>query len=111
MDGNSLTIVYHSNCDPSLELIKLSKDLKGYDITYIDIYKDNFETELVIDVVPILIINHDVFKGEKAFNKIKELNNKGKKVLNRTGINMYKNMFVAPPDDEKTKKKQVKFDE
>jgi hypothetical protein len=75
---NSITIVYHRDCKASTDFIILAAELRNYDIEYIDIKTDKFETEINIDVVPFIIIDNKetgIFKGRAAFSKIEELKN------------------------------------
>ena len=83
----SMIVVFHKECKASTDFIILVSKLQGYDIDYIDIKTDKFETDINIDVVPLLIINNketNIYKGKDAFNKIEELikNPIKKQVLN-----------------------------
>lgn len=104
----SITIVFHRDCRASTDIISKMDDLSGYKIDYIDIYSDKFESDIEIDIVPIIIIdNNDIYKGKDAFDKIEELK-KGKtpKKMGKRGI--YQNVKIAP-EDSGSKKKSVKI--
>jgi len=77
MESLSIVVVYHPNCKASTDfLIKVSK-LTAADIEYINIKDDKIDTDINIDVVPLMIVNNDensIFKGESAFKKVDELN-------------------------------------
>tara|TARA_B100000035_G_C20995034_1_gene552069 strand:- start:690 stop:1010 length:321 start_codon:yes stop_codon:yes gene_type:complete len=97
----SITLVYHSKCQASINILPLLKEIKNYDVDYIDIHTDKIETDIKIDVVPILILNNEhIFKGKEAFDKIKDLN---KKPNGKIGKPMYKSISIAPPDDSNKK--------
>jgi hypothetical protein len=108
----NFTVVYHQKCEASLEFVaKSRKFLERYNIEYIDIYSEEFETEIIIDVVPILVQGSDVYKGKEAFDKLDNMDNisdnsnlTGKK----SSKNLYTGLFVAPPDTGNEKK--VTFD-
>jgi hypothetical protein len=74
--STSLIVVYHRDCKASTDFIILASKLTTYDIEYIDIKTDKFETDIIIDVVPMIIIDNKengIFKGKNAFSKIEEL--------------------------------------
>ena len=73
---NSMIVVFHKDCKASTDFIALVSKLQGYDIDYVDIKTDKFETDINIDVVPLIIIDNKesgIYKGKEAFNKIEEL--------------------------------------
>ena len=76
MGSLSIVVVYHPNCKPSTDfLIKVSK-LTEANIEYINIKDEKIETEINIDVIPLMIVNNDpnsIFKGKQAFDKVDEL--------------------------------------
>lgn len=113
MSLGSLVIVYHKDCEPSLELLKNVKELENFDIETIDIATEQCETEIKIDVVPILVVNNvDIFRGKDAFDKVNELiktsNEKPKHgIMNRKSSvkrPLYSRNIVLPPPDDNTKK-------
>jgi hypothetical protein len=72
--ASSIIVVFHKDCTPSTDLVFRASKLQNYNIEYIDVKTDKFESELVIDVVPLIIVdNKDIFKGKDAFDKIEEL--------------------------------------
>ncbi len=110
----SITVVFHKDCQASVDIISKVLELKDYKIDYkidyIDIYHDEFESDIEIDVVPIIIVdNSEVYKGKDAFDKIEQLKNppKSKKVR---GPGMYnRSITIAPEDSSSSKKKSVKI--
>jgi hypothetical protein len=76
MEEETITVIYHEECKPSMNFLDLIKNLNGYKIILIDIVKDNFDTDLDIDIIPFMCIGNkrsEIFKGKEAFNKIEEL--------------------------------------
>jgi hypothetical protein len=72
----NLVVVYHPKCKPSTDFIIKTKQLKGIDIEYINILDDKIETQIEIDVVPLIIVDndeHQIYKGKRAFDKLDEL--------------------------------------
>ena len=75
MSNPSMKVVYHPNCEASTNFIINISKLKNYNIEYINL-KDDIETSIVIDVVPLIIIDNDpskIFKGKNAFDKLESL--------------------------------------
>ncbi len=76
MGSLSIVVVYHPNCKPSTDfLIKVSK-LTNADVEYINIKDEKIDTEIDIDVIPLMLVNNDpnsIFKGKQAFDKVDEL--------------------------------------
>lgn len=107
-----ITVVYHNKCGISLDFVaKTRKFLETHDIEYIDIDKEEFESSIEIDVVPILVQGSMIFKGKDAFDKLENLNNTNNKTLQnnkKTSGSLYSNLYIAPPDTGKEKK--VTFD-
>lgn len=103
MSITSLTVIYHSRCGPSMELLTKIRPLQEkYQINIIDYEEvDSAKTNIKVEKVPVLVVNDsDVLIGKKAFDKIDEiLNFKPKK----KGV-MYENLFIAPPDTGEKKK-------
>jgi len=79
MEPLSIVVVYHPNCKASTDfLISVSK-LKDAEIEYINIKDVSIQTDIDVDVVPLMIIDNDaskIFKGKFAFDKVEELVNK-----------------------------------
>jgi len=72
----NLVVVYHPKCKPSTDFIIKTKQLKDVDIEYINILEDKIETQIDIDIVPLIILDndeHQIYKGKKAFDKLDEL--------------------------------------
>lgn len=90
MKVENLVLVYHPKCKASTDLIVKTKDLKEVNVDTVDISQDEIETDLEIDVVPLIIIDQDpskVFKGKDAFDKIDEIleTSKSKNVFGKSG--------------------------
>lgn len=100
----SVTVIYHQKCQASLNILPMLKEVKNYEIDYIDLSVDKVEADINLDVVPMLIIdNNDIFRGKQAFDKIEELKTKpGGKM----GKKMYRPISIAP-EDESNKKTPV----
>lgn len=97
----SITIIYHQKCQASLNILSMLKDISNYEIDYIDLSVDKVETDINIDVVPMLIIdNKDIFRGKQAFDKLEELK---KKPSGKMGKKMYRPISIAPEDDSNKK--------
>ena len=105
----SIIVVFHKDCQASVNIISKLNDLSGYSVEYIDIYNDKFEADIDIDVVPIIIINDtEVYKGKEAFDKIEELKmgKSSSKKMGKRGL--YQPVKIAP-EDNGGKKKQVRI--
>jgi hypothetical protein len=104
---NTLTIIFHKDCKASTDLILMASKLPDYEIEYIDIGTDKFETEIVIDVVPIIIIDNKesgMYKGKNAFDKIQELiENPVKKPPTNSLKYGFTNTFVEDVKDKSQK--------
>ena len=110
MNTLNLVVVYHPRCKASTDfIIKVSK-LSMAEIEYINIESDRFETELDLDVVPLMIINNDpsqIFRGERAFLKIDELIKKdsvepsNKKETKSGGVQYGRKVNFVEQSDEK----------
>jgi hypothetical protein len=73
---SSIIVVFHKDCKASTDFIVLVSKLQHYEIEYIDLKTDKFETDINIDVVPLIIIDNkesNIFKGKDAFDKIEDL--------------------------------------
>tara|TARA_B100001287_G_scaffold41932_1_gene30980 strand:- start:1193 stop:1543 length:351 start_codon:yes stop_codon:yes gene_type:complete len=95
MGSLNIVVVYHPNCKASTDfLIHVSKLSHDTVLEYINIKEDKIETEIDVDVVPLMIINNDpsqIFKGKSAFDKIDNLiaNKPVKTSKKETGGNTY----------------------
>ena len=75
----SIVVVYHPNCKASTDFLILVSKLTDAEIEYINIKDVSIQTEIDVDVVPLMIIDNDpskIFKGKYAFDKVDELINK-----------------------------------
>lgn len=79
MDPKSLVLVYHPKCKASTDLLVKSKQLKDISVEYINILEDTIETDIVIDTVPLIILDNSpdsIHIGKEAYDKIETLINK-----------------------------------
>ena len=79
MDPKSLVLVYHPKCKASTDLLVKTKQLKDISIEYINIAEDTIETDIVIDTVPLIILDNSpdsIHIGKEAHDKIEKLINK-----------------------------------
>ena len=108
MSVSSITVVYHPKCSASVNFLIKTKEIKDVDIQYINYIEDSFESDIDIDIVPLIIINNDisqVFKGLKAYHKLEEIkhnNNTSKK--NKTVLSYGNKQVTFMPDDGKKTK-------
>tara|TARA_B110000444_G_C18831335_1_gene593417 strand:+ start:1276 stop:1623 length:348 start_codon:yes stop_codon:yes gene_type:complete len=109
MGSLNIVIVYHPNCKASTDfLIQVSK-LQDAELEYINIKEDKIDTEINVDVVPLIIINNDpskIYKGKYAFDKINDLiaNKPVKNVKKETGGVKYgKGVTFVEQSDKKEK--------
>ena len=73
MSITSLSVIYHSRCGPSMELLTKIRPLQEkYQINIIDYEEvDSAKTNITVEKVPVLVVNDsDVLIGKKAFEKI-----------------------------------------
>lgn len=106
-----IVVLYHSKCEASLNFIALTETLKkDIKIEYIDLHTDSIETEIKVDVVPLMILNNNsllVFRGKECFEKITDIienskpNNSNRK---KKGVNY--NKPVKFIEDEKFESKK-----
>jgi hypothetical protein len=79
MDPKSLVLVYHPKCKASTDLLVKTKQLKDISVEYINIAEDTIETDIVIDTVPLIILDNSpdaIHIGKEAYDKIEKLINK-----------------------------------
>lgn len=103
MSITSLTVIYHSKCAASMELLTKIKPLQEkFQVNIIDYEEvDSSKTNINVEKVPVLVINDsDVLVGKNAFDKVDEIINFKPK---KKGA-MYQNLFIAPPDTGEKKK-------
>ncbi len=100
MEKNSLVLIIHSQCNASLS-VKNKFIMNNIDVQIIDLEFQTVETQLELDLVPILVIdNNKVLKGKSVFDYLDELilnknapQNNGKKKSS-----LYSNLYIAPSD-------------
>ena len=110
MDSLSIVVVYHPNCKPSTDFLIAASKLTSADLEYINIKDDSIETDIDVDVVPLMIIDNDpskIFKGKAAVDKITDLVEKSKNVNNVNkdsgGIKYGKSVKFVEQSDKKEK--------
>lgn len=109
MDSLNIVVVYHPNCKASTDfLIQVSK-LQDAELEYINIKEDKIETEINVDVVPLIILNNDpskIYKGKSAFDKLNDLiANKPVKTAKKEtgGVKYGKGVTFVEQSDKKEK--------
>jgi len=113
MSVSNVTVVYHPKCEASMNFLIKTKELTDINIDYINYKEDSFESDIEIDVIPLIILNNDVsqiFKGKKAFDKLDEI--KVNKVPSKKrGLLSYGNKPVTfMPEDSSQKKVKIDLD-
>ena len=76
MSVSDITVVYHPKCEASMKFLINTKELTDIEITYINYKEDSFESDIEIDLIPLIILNNDVsqiYKGKRAFDKLEEI--------------------------------------
>ena len=108
MSVSNITVVYHPRCSASMDFLIKTKELNDIDIQYINYLEDSFESDIDIDIVPLIIINNDmsqIFKGKEAFIKLDEIKNNNKTSKKIKSALSYGNKHVTfMPDDGKKQK-------
>tara|TARA_B100000575_G_C22804033_1_gene474254 strand:- start:257 stop:604 length:348 start_codon:yes stop_codon:yes gene_type:complete len=109
MDSLNIVVVYHPNCKASTDfLIRVSK-LQDAELQYINIKEDKIDTDINIDVVPLIIVNNDpskIYKGKAAFDKVNDLitNRPVKSAKKETsGVKYGKGVTFVEESDKKEK--------
>lgn len=112
MSVSNVTVVYHPKCEASMNFLIKTKELTDITIDYINYKEDSFESDIEIDVIPLIILNNDVsqiFKGKRAFDKLEEIKvNKVPSKKNK-GLLSYGNKTVTFMHEDSSQKK-VKID-
>tara|TARA_Y100001958_G_scaffold99897_1_gene69204 strand:+ start:2170 stop:2538 length:369 start_codon:yes stop_codon:yes gene_type:complete len=114
MKVENLVLLYHPNCKASTDLIVKTKDLKEVNVDTVDISQDEIETDLEIDVVPLIIVDQDpnkVFKGKDAFDKIDQIleTSKSKNAFGKSGSGglKYGSSFNFVEEESSDKKQSI----
>jgi len=113
MNVSNITVVYHPKCEASMNFLIKTKELTGIEIDYINIKEDSFESDIQIDIIPLIILNNDIsqiFKGRIAFDKLEEI--KVNKIPKKSkGSLSYGNKSVTfMPEDGSQKKVKIDLD-
>jgi len=112
MGSLNIVVVYHPNCKASTDfLIQVSK-LQDTELEYINIKEDKIESEINVDVVPLIIINNDpskIYKGKSAFDKLNDLiaNKPVKTAKKGTGVGKYGKGVTFEEQGDKKEKKEL----
>ena len=64
----SITLVYHSKCQASTNILPLLKEIKNYDVDYIDIHTDKIETDIkdhIVNAVDQLSMAYQLTGGKQ----------------------------------------------
>jgi hypothetical protein len=114
MKVENLVLVYHPECKASTDLIVKTKDLTDVNVETVDISQDEIETDLKIDIVPLIILDQDpnkVFKGKEAFDKIEEIKeaSKSKNTFGKSGGSglKYGSSFKFVEEESSDKKQSI----
>jgi len=105
---SNFTYIYHSDCEPSNTLYKLVNEKIKTEIDYINLKTDTIESTIEINSVPMLIVdNQTILLGKEAFDFVEKINDN--KTNGKKRNNLYKDLYVAPPEDS-VNKKRVTFE-
>jgi len=112
MDPKSLVLVYHPKCKASTDLLVKTKQLKDISVEYINIAEDTIETDIVIDTVPLIILDNSpdsIHVGKEAHDKIEKIiNNMNKPVYGKSISGGLKyGSVVSFVEDENAKNKKT----
>lgn len=113
MSISTITVVYHPKCAASINFLIKTKEL-SLQVDYVNFEEDQFESDIEIDRVPLIIIDNDpnkIFKGKAAFDKVDEIKNSiapPKKIKNNLGYGNKSVTFM--PEDSSENKKKIDLD-
>lgn len=111
MSVSNVTVVYHPKCPASINFLIKTKELSSLNVDYINFQEDTFESDIVIDKVPLIIIDNDqnkIFKGKDAFDKIDQLKNSiAPPKKNKSGLGYGNKNVTFMPEDASEKKKKI----
>jgi hypothetical protein len=113
MSISTITVVYHPKCAASINFLIKTKEL-SLQVDYVNFEEDQFESDIEIDRVPLIIIDNDpnkIFKGKAAFDKVDEIKNSiapPKKIKNSLGYGNKSVTFM--PEDSSENKKKIDLD-
>ena len=113
MNVSNITVVYHPKCEASMNFLIKTKELTDIEIDYINFKEDSFESDIEIDIIPLIILNNDisqVFKGKRAYDKLDEIKeNKGPK-RNKNSLSYGNKSVTFKPEDGSEKKVKIDLD-
>ena len=113
MNVSNITVVYHPKCEASMNFLIKTKELTDIEIDYINFKEDSFESDIEIDIIPLIILNNDisqVFKGKRAYDKLDEIKeNKGPK-RNKNSLSYGNKSVTFKPEDSSEKKVKIDLD-
>ena len=107
--SNKITVVFHPDCPPSMRILSVLGSVPNVDIEYINYKEDEFDSQINIDKLPLIILNgsgNEIYKGKRAFEKIEELSNP-KQGNKRKSMYEKKVIFV---EDQDKKKERIDLD-
>jgi len=108
MSVSSIMVVYHPKCPASVDFLIKTNELTGIQIEYINYQEDKFESDVDIDVVPLIILDNDltkIFRGKRAFDKIDEIKNSTGHKKSRGGLSYGQKSVTFMPEDSSSKTK------
>ena len=76
MEDKSITIIFHPDCKVSVDFCSLVKKLDNYNLNFIDLQNDEFNSDIEVDIIPFICIDNkktEIYKGKDAFDKIQSL--------------------------------------
>lgn len=106
-----MVFVYHPKCNPSIELLTKTKELKDINIDYVNLEEDKIETKLNVDIIPMIIIDNSeelIYKGKDAFDKIEHMlqkSNPYKRSNTGSGLRYGKGVVFVEEESSGNKKK------
>tara|TARA_B100000287_G_C20644844_1_gene784752 strand:+ start:165 stop:494 length:330 start_codon:yes stop_codon:yes gene_type:complete len=106
--STKITVVFHPDCQPSMRLLSVISSVPNIDIDYINYKEDEFDSQINIDILPLIIVGrgNEIYKGKGAFDKIEELNTP---VKDKKRKSMYEKKVVFVEDKDK-KKERIDLD-
>tara|TARA_B100000927_G_scaffold138959_1_gene112162 strand:+ start:188 stop:541 length:354 start_codon:yes stop_codon:yes gene_type:complete len=114
MNVSNITIVYHPKCEASMNFLIKTKELTDIEIDYINFKEDSFESDIEIDIIPLIILNNDVsqiYKGKRAFDKLEEIKvNKIPTKKNKNSLSYGNKSVTFMPEDGSEKKVKIDLD-
>jgi hypothetical protein len=108
-----MTVVYHPKCEASMNFLIKTKELKDIQIDYINYKEDSFDSDIEIDIIPLIILNNDVsqiYKGKKAYNKLEEIKENKAPKKNKNSLSYGNKTVTFTPEDSSQKNVKIDLD-